>query len=271
MNIWLAAVKDSDRERFFNTNTQQWINSNLNGEIQGDGMVNWPSFWALACHSLWSWRNKEYHNENFLRPSEPIQIIKQRVNDYLLVCKADSVIRSGSTSVQHVGWLPPSDGWVAINTDGAISSNRNSGCGGIIRGCMGDWLGGFAKGLGECSIEVAELWGAWEGLQLAWNLGFRRVELRMDAMNIVKILNREKVVTTFGWNLCNRIWKIMEREWEVHIRHTYREGNFSADALAHMGSNLGSAVMFYECCPDEIRNLVSADAIGASAPRLVVV
>jgi hypothetical protein len=42
---------------------------------------------------------------------------------------------------------------------------------------MGDWLGGFAKGLGGCSIEVAELWGAWEGLKLAWNLGFKRVEL----------------------------------------------------------------------------------------------
>jgi ribonuclease HI len=136
---------------------------------------------------------------------------------------------------------------------------------------MGDWLGGFAKGLGGCSIEMAELWGAWEGLNLAWNLGFRRVELRLDAMNIVKILNREKVVITFGWNLCNRIWKLMEREWEVQIRHTYREGNSCADALAHMGSNLGSAVMFYECCPYQIRNLVSADAAGASVPRLVVV
>jgi hypothetical protein len=76
MNIWLAVVKDSDRERFFNSNIQQWINANLNGEIRRDGVANWPSFWAFACHSLWFWRNKEYHVENFLRPSEPTQIIK---------------------------------------------------------------------------------------------------------------------------------------------------------------------------------------------------
>jgi hypothetical protein len=63
----------------------------------------------------------------------------------------------------------------------------------------------------------------------------------------------------------------MELEWEVQIKHTYREGNSCADALAHMGSNLDSTVMFYECCPYQIRNLVSADAAGASVPRLVVV
>jgi hypothetical protein len=42
---------------------------------------------------------------------------------------------------------------------------------------MGEWLGGFAKGLGEYSAEVAELWGAWEGLNLGWDLGYRKVEL----------------------------------------------------------------------------------------------
>ncbi|MCI77091.1 Heat shock 70 kDa protein, partial [Trifolium medium] len=49
------------------------------------------------------------------------------------------------------------------------------GCGGIIRDSMGVWIGDYAKGLGSCSVEVAEIWGAWEGLKLAWELGYKHV------------------------------------------------------------------------------------------------
>jgi ribonuclease HI len=169
-----------------------------------------------------------------------------------------------------VGWSPPGDGWVALNTDGAENSDHKYGCGGLMRGSSGEWLGGFAKGLGDCSIESAELWGAWEGLELAWNLGFKQVELRMDALNVVKMLNREKVVTSFGWNLCKRIWRLVELDWEVQIRHTYREGNICADSLAHMGSSFGNKVIFYESCPHQIRNFESANASGTTVPRLVI-
>jgi hypothetical protein len=153
MNIWLAVVKDSTRAKFFNSNLQQWIGSNLNGEIQGEGVENWPSFWAHACHSLWFWRNKEAHVDNFFRPSDPTQVIKKKVNDYLLACKTDYIIHCIPRVIQHVGWSPPSDGWVALNTDGAENSEHKYGCGGLIRGSSGEWLGGFAKGLGDCSIE----------------------------------------------------------------------------------------------------------------------
>ncbi|KAK2459136.1 TMV resistance protein N [Trifolium repens] len=270
MNVWLVVVNNSVRERFFNLSFQQWIVSNLNGEFHGEGVEDWSSFWAQACHSLWYWRNKENHVDNFFRPSEPIQFIKKRTNDYRLACKADRVIHLVPKTVRQVKWLPPVDGWVALNTDGAGKDEENHGCGGLIRGRSGEWLGGFAKGLGNCNTEVAELWGAWEGLNLAWNLGYRKVDLRLDAMSVVKTLNQKKAMPSFGWNLCKRIWRIMELDWEVHISHTYRKGNLCADALAHMGSNLGSDLMFYECCPHQIRNLVSADALGTTVPRLAI-
>jgi ribonuclease HI len=149
--------------------------------------------------------------------------------------------------------------------------SHSSGCGGLVRGSMGEWLGGFAKGLGECSIEMAELWGAWEGLKLAWELGFKHVELRLDALHVVKMLTKEKPATTFGWNICNRIWATLERDWEVRICHTYREGNSCADSLAHIGCSLGTNVIFYESCPTQIRNLVSNDARGTTVPRTIIV
>ncbi|GAU14607.1 hypothetical protein TSUD_96710 [Trifolium subterraneum] len=45
------------------------------------------------------------------------------------------------------------------------------------RGNSGDWLGGFVKGSGECSVMVAKLWGALKGLKLAWERGYKKVEL----------------------------------------------------------------------------------------------
>ncbi|WJX60685.1 hypothetical protein P8452_45864 [Trifolium repens] len=69
-------------------------------------------------------------------------------------------------------------------------------------------MGGFAKGLDEYIAEV--------GLN---RMGFRLQEggtaLGCNAMNVVKVLNKEEVVTTFEWNLCNRIWRLVKLEWEV--------------------------------------------------------
>ncbi|KAK2406678.1 heat shock 70 kDa protein [Trifolium repens] len=140
---------------------------NINGVIRGSNTDNWSSFWATACHAIWSWRNREYHDETFTRPIEPIPYLQKRVHDYFTACKANNVVSSISSAVRQVGWVPPCDGWVVINTDGAKSMAHSSGCGGLVRGSMGDWIRGFAKGLGDCSVEMAEIWGAWEGLQLA--------------------------------------------------------------------------------------------------------
>ncbi|CAN1149046.1 hypothetical protein LINPERHAP2_LOCUS16805 [Linum perenne] len=56
--------------------------------------------------------------------------------------------------------------------------------------------------------------GAIIGLQLAWELGQRKVVLQVDSRAAIQLL---------------------ERDWEVSIRHTYREGNHAADFLAGIG------------------------------------
>ncbi|MCI66699.1 ribonuclease H protein, partial [Trifolium medium] len=75
-----------------------------------------------------------------------------------------------------VAWKPPRTGWVKINTDEACREDGCTGCGGLIKGSEGEWLGGFAKSLGSCHAFVAELWGVFEGLKLARRMGFDFVE-----------------------------------------------------------------------------------------------
>jgi ribonuclease HI len=71
-------------------------------------------------------------------------------------------------------------GWVVVNTDGARRNKNVCGCGGLIWGNGGAWLGGFAKGLGECSVIMAELSGAFERLKLESAREYKKVELQMD-------------------------------------------------------------------------------------------
>jgi hypothetical protein len=39
------------------------------------------------------------------------------------------------------------------------------GCGGIVCGSQGEWIGGFAKCVGSCSAFVAEVWEVLVGLR----------------------------------------------------------------------------------------------------------
>ena len=88
----------------------------------------------------------------------------KRIRDYHLAMQANKVILEMPQSVVLVGWKPPVEGWVKLNTDGACSSNGAAGCGGIISGCDSEWLGEFAKSIGTCCAYIAELWGVFEGL-----------------------------------------------------------------------------------------------------------
>ncbi|MCI73789.1 ribonuclease H protein [Trifolium medium] len=65
-----------------------------------------------------------------------------------------------------------------------------------MRGESGEWCGGFARGLGDCEVVVAELWGILEGLNHAWRLGFCRVELRCNSHMVVQMINKEDQETS---------------------------------------------------------------------------
>jgi ribonuclease HI len=70
---------------------------------------------------------------------------------------------------------------VKLYMDGAAKGTTGAGCGDVLRGEHGEWLCGFSKYLGSCSVYISELWGVLLGLESAWTCGFKRVELQMDS------------------------------------------------------------------------------------------
>ncbi|CAN1790040.1 Putative ribonuclease H protein At1g65750 [Linum perenne] len=89
--------------------------------------------------------------------------------------------------------------------------------------------------LGFCLITRAEIRGALEGLNRAWDAGFRKVFLLMDSQAAISILMNE---SNANHNLGMEILEFQElkqRSWELILKHTFREGNRVADFLANTG------------------------------------
>jgi ribonuclease HI len=155
-------------------------------------------------------------------------------------------------SVALIGWVPPKENFVKLNTDGASNNNNVAGCGGLVRDREGDWLGGFAKYVGSSSAVVAEAWGVLEGLRYVWNKGFRKVELNVDSLALVNIIKNRTCHSAVGGMIMKHIWRMMDRDWEVEVSHIYREANKWADTLAKVGCNLDLEYLelqIFEICP----------------------
>ncbi|CAN1186628.1 hypothetical protein LINPERHAP2_LOCUS38221 [Linum perenne] len=73
---------------------------------------------------------------------------------------------------------------------------------------------------------------------IAWDMGFRKVHLQPDSMAaITAILGDLEEDSRHGRTL-ESIFEIRNRNCEVSISHTFREGNRVADLLAHHGHSL---------------------------------
>ena len=92
--------------------------------------------------------------------------------------------------------------------------------------------------LGITSNNVVELGAVRQGLQLAWDLGFKSVYLEVDSMIVIDWLIDENVI--FPPNvfplLCD-CRSLMARDCEVRVHHVYHEANECADGLAKQGNH----------------------------------
>ncbi|CAN0826770.1 hypothetical protein LINGRAHAP2_LOCUS789 [Linum grandiflorum] len=87
-----------------------------------------------------------------------------------------------------------------------------------------------------------------DGLQLAWSLGIRRIQVQSDSKTAIAILAKDS---------------------ELDHQHTYREANYAANYLVNLGHSLSYGLhLFYS--PDRgLSHWLRYDFIGVSLSRLV--
>lgn len=61
-----------------------------------------------------------------------------------------------------------------------------------------------------------------------------------------------------------QIKSLMAKIWVVKVSYIYREANKSADMLTILGCDLGSPLIFYECPPVLVSQVLLSKIIGVS-------
>ncbi|KAL0786525.1 hypothetical protein Bca101_002771 [Brassica carinata] len=118
-------------------------------------------------------------------------------------------------------------------------------------------------------LPLVELWGVYYGLCIAWDRGFRRLELEVDSESVVGFLRtwiNDSHPLSFQVRLC---YGFISRDWIVKISHVYREANHLADGLANYAFSLSFGLHVFEFVPDSVVAISLEDIHGVSRPRQI--
>ncbi|XP_026399703.1 uncharacterized protein LOC113295587 [Papaver somniferum] len=197
---------------------------------------------------LWQLRNKAVFEDK--KPNWSIfhKRVLKLIQDYSIRLKGhmnnsdDDVVLLNYFRVQHHSvkwhhpvacfWLPPEANELQICCDGAARGNPGvAGAGVVARDEHCLVLGAMSIGLGVKTNYLAELYGIIVGLEWAMQWGFSRICIRSDSMGVVEAFKNNSI----PWFARNRWILICRHYTSIRFIHTFREVNFSADAMEKRG------------------------------------
>ncbi|CAN1799960.1 Putative ribonuclease H protein At1g65750 [Linum perenne] len=166
-----------------------------------------------------------------------------------------------------IKWIPAPDEWITVNTDGSVIQPQNLAAGGgVLRNSQGYKLAAFAANFGRCTIMRAELRATALGMEYAWNIGARKVNIQLDSLAAIAAIQGEPDSDGRYSQTLHHIQRMCRRNWRVEFTHTYREGNRVADLLAHLGHSLALGSHNIVDCNPEIWLALFGDCIGVASP-----
>ncbi|CAN1186305.1 Putative ribonuclease H protein At1g65750 [Linum perenne] len=227
---------------------------------------------GILCWYLWKERNELIFNGRV----QPADSLARKITSWTttVMTTLQSVRTMGDVQQRRrlvdVAWEPGPPDWVVLNTDGSVMLNTsNAAAGGLLRTDMGRCIAAFSTNLGRCSITRAELRGIIGGLNLAWDVGARRVMVQVDSRAAVSLISNASNPCHQHAGEVTLIHQLLNREWEVTISHIYREGNQAADYLADIGHGLPTGTHSINVLDSTLCYFLRRDCMGISEPRLI--
>ena len=104
---------------------------------------------------------------------------------------------------------------------------------------------------------------------IAWNKGVKFLQLELDSKVVLHWLTNKNI--NYPTNMLPLICdsrNLLDRGWEVHVRHVYREANGCADALAKRGTRQQTRMAVYSDCPTFAHVIYVGDGSGLGDFRL---
>ncbi|CAN1123860.1 Putative ribonuclease H protein At1g65750 [Linum perenne] len=169
-----------------------------------------------------------------------------------------------------ISWQPDPDPWMTMNTDGSVDQHHNATAGGAIRDASGNCLQAFAMNYGSCSITRAEIRGIVDGLEIAWQAGFRHVAVQTDSKCALQILTNGTDTDHQHAAAILKFQELTKRDWTLKMNHIYREGNALADHLANSAHSMALGLHQIDSSNSAVAYWIAYDRVRSSQPRLVL-
>ncbi|KAL4390530.1 hypothetical protein AHAS_Ahas03G0154300 [Arachis hypogaea] len=157
------------------------------------------------------WRNKEILEADYRRPLNPHMKVLKSVNDmreaFERSQKKQCFKRKEAINIK---WNYPLQGWVTLNTDGAMKgSTKQARYGGLIRNETGKWVAGFSYHIGRCSTFNTKIWGIKKGFEIATTMGMKNIIVECDSKVVIEVLNSKRNLNNHPNSLIRDInrWK----------------------------------------------------------------
>lgn len=93
-----------------------------------------------------------------------------------------------------VYWRKPTEGFIALNTHGALQSGIAAG-GGVLRNHFGDHISNFYNNYGKVSIHFAQSKAILDGLTICKELGYNKIQIQTDSAEAALWFHRHLTVT----------------------------------------------------------------------------
>lgn len=178
-----------------------------------------------------NWRCKVVLYHNFHLPTELLLLNFQYALEQSTTCnlRASSLEQNDVHLQQSVCPF----GVCKVNTDGnKINVFGLIGVGDWLRDSFINQIKGFTVNLGDGFIIEYELLGIFHGINLAWDTGFRMMDVECDSSSAVALLNNPLVSTHHLFSIINCFILKIREDWNCSVKHVFCEQNYAANTLA---------------------------------------
>ncbi|KAK1280321.1 hypothetical protein QJS04_geneDACA021291 [Acorus gramineus] len=157
----------------------------------------------------------------------------ENVEHLFLLCSFSAYIWE-----KEVSWEAPKEGWLKLNSDGSRSDDRFS-YGVLVRDSSSFCFEALSTRVWADSINLLELKGLVEGMQLCHSLRASRVWLESDSTTAIAWIHGRGIIPWRAFRDLRTFSTLSNSLLEWKATHVYREGNQVADHLAAFQSAMG--------------------------------
>ncbi|KAL2920754.1 hypothetical protein RDABS01_012245 [Bienertia sinuspersici] len=244
----LLKFQNFDYHSFYCNQWSEWMSFNLSATKN----ENWRSIFTIAIWHIWKMRNKAVF-DGAMQNSTTIfnQFLSDyhASNKYLQINLVRPIIQD-----QLQKWRPPQSGFYKLNTDGSWRGIAAAGGGGVIRSEDGGWAIGFSASFHARTPLAAELLALKKGLQLVWDHNFKKLEVEVDAKELLNLLNSGLDQPYHDlFVLIHEVSQMFKWDWVVILNHIHRDYNQVAHLLAYLSFYMEQDSKVYQEPPQYVQ------------------